>query len=65
MWTGKTGVLFKTQTVEDVQNAIEKLETMKFDKELIREHALKFREEEFRKQIIEFVNKKYDNFNKM
>ncbi len=58
-------MLFKFQTVEDVQNAIKKLENMKFDKEQIREHALKFREEEFRKQIIEFVNKKYDEFNKM
>ena len=33
---------------------------MKFDKKLIREHALKFREEEFRRKIIEFVNKKHD-----
>ena len=36
---------------------------MKFDKKLIREHALKFREEEFRRQIIDFVNKKYEEFN--
>ena len=36
---------------------------MSFDKKEIREHALKFREEEFRRQIIDFVNKKYEEFN--
>ena len=56
-------MLFKSQTVEDVQNAIKKFETMKFDKEVIREYALKFREEEFRRKIIDFVNQKYEKFN--
>ena len=54
---GKTGVFFENQTVEDLKNAIKKFETMKFDKQEIRNHAMKFDEEEFRKKIIDFVEK--------
>ena len=57
---GKTGILFKNQTVEDLEKAIKKFEEMKFDKNSIREHALKFREEEFRRKIKEYVTQKYN-----
>ena len=56
--TGKTGVFFEKQEVEDVKNAILRLETIKFDKNEIRKHAMQFDEEEFRKKIIDFVNDK-------
>lgn len=54
---GKTGIFFKNQTVEDLEEAILKFETMRFDKREIREHALKFDEKEFRKKIITFIEK--------
>lgn len=41
-------------------NAIKEFETLKFDKNEIRNHALKFSEENYRKQITDFVNKKYN-----
>ena len=53
----KTGILFKEQTVESVKEAIEKFETMKFDKNEIRKHALEFDETVFQKKIKEFVEK--------
>jgi glycosyltransferase involved in cell wall biosynthesis len=52
---GKTGVLFDEQTVESLKGAIEKFEGMKFDKQAIREHALKFDESVFAERIAEFV----------
>lgn len=54
---GETGVYFKEQTVESLKEAILKFETMTFDKKKIREHALKFDEKEFRKNIKNFINK--------
>lgn len=55
----KTGILFKNQTVEDLENAIKELEKTSFDKDEIRKHALNFSEEKFREQIINFVKEKY------
>ncbi len=52
---GKTGVFFHEQTVESVKEAILKFETMTFDKQEIRNHAMQFDEEEFRKKIMEVV----------
>lgn len=53
----KTGVFFKEQTVDSLKEAILRFETMKFNKEGIRKHALKFDEKEFRKNIENFVKK--------
>lgn len=39
--------------------AMSKFESMTFDKNEIRNHAMSFDEENFRKQILEYVNKKY------
>ena len=55
---GKTGVLFKEQTVESLKEAILKFETMSFDKQEIRKHALEFDEEVFRKKIKDFIDEK-------
>ncbi|MCR5029743.1 MAG: glycosyltransferase [Fibrobacter sp.] len=60
---GKTGVLFKEQTSECVQEAIQKLETMVFDKEEIRNHALKFDEPEFKRQIEEYIRSTVESQN--
>ncbi len=56
----ETGVFFKEQTVESLENAINEFENMKFDKDKIRNHALKFSEENFRKQFIDYVEEKYN-----
>jgi len=52
---GKTGILFKEQTSESLQQAILKFESMTFDKKEIREHALGFDESVFREKIEKFV----------
>jgi glycosyltransferase involved in cell wall biosynthesis len=57
---GKTGVFFKEQTVESLKNAIEKFETMEFNKEEIREHALEFDEKVFQEKIRKFVEEKVE-----
>ena len=54
----KTGALFKEQTVESLKNAILKFETMTFDKQEIRQHALEFDEPVFQKKIKEFIEKR-------
>ena len=55
---GKTGVYFNEQTAESLKEAIIKFEKMKFDKQEIREHAMQFDEEVFRRKIKEFVDEK-------
>ncbi len=57
---GETGVYFQEQTVESLKEAILKFEKMKFNKETIRKHALKFDEKEFQKKIKEYVEKVSD-----
>lgn len=57
---GKTGIFFKEQTVESLKEAINKFETMKFDKEEIREHALEFDESVFQEKIRKFVEEKVE-----
>jgi len=51
----KTGVLFYEQTEDSLAEAIKKFDTMTFDKEEIRNHALKFDEPEFRRQIETYI----------
>lgn len=55
---GKTGILFKEQTVKDVKDAILKLESMEFDKQQLRKHALKFDEKEFKAKMKRFIEEK-------
>lgn len=54
---GKTGILFKEQTVESLKEAIETFETMEFNKQEIREHSLEFDEEVFQRKIKEYIKK--------
>lgn len=57
---GKTGVYFKEQMTESLKEAILKFESMKFNKEEIRKHAMNFDEKEFQKRIKAFVEKVSD-----
>ena len=61
---GKTGVFFEDQTVESLKNAILKFETMNFDKNEIRKHALKFDEAVFKDKIKNFIDEKFSKFDK-
>ncbi len=59
---GKTGLLFNNETPEDIIKVIEKFNTMNWNSLDIREHAKKFSEERFKKEIEEFINEEYKNF---
>ena len=54
---GKTGLLFKEQTVDSLKQAILNFENMEFNKQEIRKHALKFDEEIFKEKIQNYINK--------
>ena len=55
---GKTGVLFKEQTVESLKDAMLEFEKMSFNKEEIRKHALEFDESIFKDKIRNFIEEK-------
>ncbi len=61
---GKTGLLFKEQTVESLLNAIQAFETYQasFRPREIRKHAEKFSKERFQKEINLFVQKAWESF---
>lgn len=56
---GKTGIFFYKQTPEDIVNAINKFNQLKFDSREIREHALQFSKERFKKEITTFIKEVY------
>ena len=62
---GGTGLFFYEQTVESVIDAVERFEKLEtpFDPKIIRNHAETFSEERFKKEIKEFVELKYNEFN--
>ncbi|MBU0577868.1 glycosyltransferase [Patescibacteria group bacterium] len=63
MIDGKTGVLFKEQTVKSLSDAIKKFEKMKFDPKFIRKHAEKYDVEIFKEKIKDYVEKEWEKFN--
>ena len=56
---GKTGILFDAQTPEALISAVEKFQFELFRKHEIRERALQFDKEVFKKQMGDFINSKY------
>ena len=61
---GVTGIFFNEQTVDSLVNALNNFNSLNFDPIAIRQHAEQFSVEKFKNKIIEFVNKKYEKFNK-
>lgn len=59
---GKTGIFFKEQTSESVQEAVARFETMEFDSNYIVTHAEKFSEVRFREELKNFIFEKYEEF---
>jgi glycosyltransferase involved in cell wall biosynthesis len=55
--TKETGIFFKEQTVESLIEAILLFEREKFNPEKIREHALRFDKEIFKKKFRDYVEK--------
>ena len=55
---GETGIFFEKQTPESLAQAIERFEKIRFNKDRIREHALKFGKEVFKTKIKKFVEEK-------
>lgn len=58
---GKTGILFKELTEDSLIQGIKRFEKMKIDPEDCIENARRFGKERFKKEIMEFVNKKTNN----
>ena len=54
----RTGIFFEKQTADDMKNAILKSEKITFNKQDIRNHALKFDESKFKKKIADFIEEK-------
>lgn len=58
----ETGIYFPEQNVKSLLSAVEKFESMVFDANNIRTHALQFSKERFENEIEEFVQQKYNEF---
>ena len=58
---GKTGVLFNNQTVDDLIMAIRKFQIKEFDRKIIRESALRFSKNKFKKAILKAVYQARDS----
>ena len=52
---GKNGIFFEKQTVSDLVNAIKRFKKTKFDKKTIVKSANKFSNENFKKQMAQFI----------
>lgn len=59
---GETGVFFDSQSSEELNRAIDSYYTSNFDSQAIREHALKFSKENFKKRILAFVEEKQKEY---
>lgn len=61
---GETGVFFEEQEWESLADAVIRFEPGEFDSQKIREHAMKFGKERFKKEIANFVKEKWSDFQK-
>ena len=57
-----TGVFFKEQNSNSLSKALHHFETLQFDPNTIRAHALQFSKERFEREIKSFVEEKHQNF---
>ncbi|OGZ33057.1 MAG: glycosyl transferase [Candidatus Portnoybacteria bacterium RBG_13_40_8] len=56
---GETGIFFDEQTIDSLVEAVKNFKLKKFNSKKIRQHALKFDKEIFKKKIKDFVEKSY------
>jgi len=57
-----TGVFFDAQTAESIKAAVERFEAMDFDSSRIRDHALKFSTERFKREFMDYVEREFRRF---
>jgi glycosyltransferase involved in cell wall biosynthesis len=57
----KTGIFFHEQSVQSLNETIEKFESLSFDSKIIRKHAENFDKEIFKKNLISFIEDKLEN----
>lgn len=55
---GKTGIIFEEQSVDCLLDAVNRFESMKFDRALIKEHAALFDKDAFKSKMIELIEEK-------
>ncbi len=60
MIEGKTGIFFKEQNIDSINEAIERFEKMDFNYKEISKEIQKFSKDNFKKQIISFIKEKMD-----
>lgn len=60
----KTGIFFEEQTPDSLVNAVNRFSGKKFDAEIIRSHALKFDRQVFDKKFLDFIEKKWEHWQK-
>jgi glycosyltransferase involved in cell wall biosynthesis len=58
----KTGVFFRDQSVEGIHEALDRFEQMQFDPGTIRANAERFSMERFHRELLEFVQVQYAEF---
>jgi glycosyltransferase involved in cell wall biosynthesis len=56
---GETGVFFEEQNTESLKNAVRRFQEIKFDKNTIRNHAIRFDRKQFIEKLERFVEEKY------
>lgn len=59
---GETGILFKEQTIQSLNDAIVKFENTTFDAKKISKHAKYFSSENFQKEFKSFIDEHLNNF---
>jgi len=59
---GKSGIFFESQTVSDIVEAVQKLDTLEYNPEYNREKAKKFDKRLFKARIKEYIDAQYMDF---
>jgi glycosyltransferase involved in cell wall biosynthesis len=59
---GETGVFFQSLSVDSLQGALDKLESIQFNKETVRAHAQNFSREKFKEHFAAFLQEKWNDF---
>lgn len=60
--SGETGVFFPELSVNSLLEALDRLESIKFNKERIRAHAQNFSRDKFKERMNAFLHEKWDDF---
>lgn len=58
----QTGVFFSEPTAESLKGAIDKFQSIPFNKEALRAHALEFSRDRFKKRISSYIQERWEEF---